>query len=114
MSSTFGVWDYQRARYLSKFKAADPLAAKRRVQALLSSPSSPVAREPRRYGLTMLIKLPPDLTAGLSFSASAAAYIVDAADLLGRDPAAVGYDVGGYVSSRDPAFTDAPGNGTVH
>lgn len=112
--SVFGLWDFKRDRYLRKFKAADPLAAKRRVQSLLSSPSSPVAREPRRYGLTMLVELPAELTAGLPFSASASAFIVDAADLLGRDPAAVGYDVGGYVSSRDPAFTDATSNGTVH
>jgi hypothetical protein len=62
----------------------------------------------------MLIDLPAELTAGLSFTASAAAFIVEAADLLGRDPAAVGYDVGGYVSFRDPAFMDATGNGTLH
>lgn len=114
MSTVFLIVDHRRMRIFSTFKAVDALAAKRRVKALLSSPSSPVAREPRRYTLSMLVDLPAGLTAGLPFTASASAVIVDAADLIGRDPAAVGYDVGGYMSCHDPAFTGAPSNGTVH
>ena len=117
MSNLFGIFDFRRDRYAFTFKAADTLAAKRHVQFLLSQPSSPVAKHPRRYGLTQFIATEPDLFEGLNATGDAAAFVVDVADLLRRDASTVGYDVGPshrYVSSRDPAFAAAVPRGTVH
>lgn len=101
--SRFGLFDFRRNRYALTFNADDTLAAKRHVQFLLSQPSTAVAKSPRRYGLAMFIDLPPELVEGLTVNVDAAAFVVDVADLVGRDPSTVGYDVGpSYRSFTDP------------
>lgn len=104
--SRFGLYDFRRDRYAITFKASDTLAAKRHVQFLLSQPSTPVAKRPRRYGLCMFADLPPELVEGADFTADAAAFVVDVVDLINRDASTVGYDVGPshpYLSRYDPA-----------
>lgn len=105
--SRFGLFDFRRNRYALTFNADDTLAAKRHVQFLLSQSSSDVAKRPRRYALAMLMDLPPDFMDGItSFTADVAAFVVDVADLVGRDPATVGYDVSpSYRSFMDPIDT---------
>ena len=116
MSTRFGLYDFRRNRYALTFKAGDTLAAKRHVQFLLSQPSSVVAKHPRRFGLAMFVDLPADTSADLSFAADAAAFVVDVVDLVGRDAATIGYDVGParpYLSRLDPARAHPQGE-AVH
>lgn len=112
--SRFGLFDFRRKRYALTFNADDTLAAKRHVQFLLSQPSTAVAKSPRRYCLSMFLDLPPELVEGEEFTADVAATVVDVADLVGRDPATVGYDVSPFYRSFTDPIDKPRDRGALH